>query len=67
MSKRLYETGRDGLRQFIRALAEVIENDVQMTDDEAAGVPMLLFRAETQLLQTWDKICCVQKKEERDD
>ena len=56
MSKSLYEVGRAGLVRFIEALADVIEHDVQMTDDEAAGVPMMLFKAETELLATWDKV-----------
>ena len=56
MSRSLYEVGRAGLVRFIEALADVIEHDVKMTDDEAAGVPMMLFKAKTELLATWDKV-----------
>ena len=57
MSKSLYEIGRAGLHQFVDALAEIVNEDVEMTPDESAGVPMELFKAETMLLATWDEIC----------
>ena len=58
MTKTLYEVGRSGLQQFIIALANVIEHDVELTDAQAASVPTLLFRAEMKLLQAWDELCC---------
>ena len=53
----LYAVGRAGLVQFVEALGDVISEDVEMTDAEAAGVPMLLFKAQERLLRTWDEIC----------
>jgi len=63
MSKSLYEIGRAGLYQFIDALAEIVNEDVEMTPDESAGVPMELFKAEKKLLAAWDEICGVKKGE----
>jgi len=65
MTKTLYEVGRSGLQQFVIALADIIEQDVELTDDQAAGVSTLLFQAEMKLLQTWDEICCTQDMGEK--
>ena len=65
MTKTLYEIGRAGLREFTRALAEVVEKDVTLTPDQAADVPLVLARAEWRLMQTWDEICCGSEKHPR--
>jgi len=57
MSKSLYEIGKAGLRQFVVALGEVIEKDVELTPEQARGVPEKLREAEERLLQAWDEVC----------
>ncbi|MCK5643960.1 MAG: hypothetical protein KAJ19_24395 [Gammaproteobacteria bacterium] len=57
MTKTLYEIGKAGLHQFIDALAEVISEDMTLTQEQAGGVPLSLADAEKKLLAAWDEIC----------
>lgn len=66
MTKSLYEIGKAGLHQFIDALADVISEDMTLTEEQAGGVPLSLADAEKKLLAAWDEACGVKKKGEDD-
>ena len=66
MSRSLYEIGKAGLHQFIDALADVVSEDMTLTQEQAGGVPLTLADAEKKLLAAWDEICG-RKKGERDE
>ena len=57
MTKSLYEIGKAGLHQFIDALADVISEDMTLTEEQADGVPLTLADAEKKLLAAWDDAC----------